>query len=143
MKLNESFELDISSDDFLDLILKFEYYPKLLPQNILSTKIVSIENNIITTEEKLFVGKLLGKTITQKSTHEKKSNQVLNQIISGPAKDTTFILSINSVGDKSLITVDLELHLSLQYKILQPIIQKWYKRLILSMLYRLNTIYDV
>jgi len=45
---------------------------------------------------------------------------------------------LNEKGDGTNISIDIELKLSLKAIILQPLIKKWYKRILTSTLYKIN-----
>ena len=63
---------------------------------------------------------------------------MITEILTGPAKgsviETTF--SINEIGTK--INVKISLKLSLKYKILQPMVVKWYKLILQGILLKMN-----
>ncbi len=77
--------------------------------------------------------------VDEESVHKKiSSNKIQTEIVSGPAKGTLIIMVLNEKGDGTNISIDIELKLSLKAIILQPLIKKWYKRILTSTLYKIN-----
>ena len=82
---------------------------------------------------------VIKKEINQQSLHYEKSDNILiTEILSGPAKGSVIDIhfSIDQSGTK--IDVKISLKLSLKYKILQPIIVKWYKLILQGILLKMN-----
>ena len=126
-------------EKFIELSKDYESFSEYLPQQL--KKIIIIEKNDkgIVTEETLVFSSVVKKEINQQSLHyEKSKNNMITEILTGPAKgsviETTF--SINEIGTK--INVKISLKLSLKYKILQPIVVKWYKLILQGILLKMN-----
>ena len=124
---------------FIELSKDYESFSEYLPQQL--KKIIIIEKNDkgIVTEETLVFSSVIKKEINQQSFHyEKSKNALITEILTGPAKgsiiDTNF--SIDKIGTK--INVKISLKLSLKYKILQPMIVKWYKMILQGILLKMN-----
>ena len=126
-------------EKFMELSTDYENFSEYLPQQL--KKIIIIEKNDkgIVTEETLVFSSVVKKEINQQSLHyEKSKNNMITEILTGPAKgsviETTF--SINEIGTK--INVKISLKLSLKYKILQPMVVKWYKLILQGILLKMN-----
>jgi hypothetical protein len=66
------------------------------------------------------------------------SNQLTTEIISGPAKGTIIITMFEKNDSGSKVFFQLDLKLNLKAKILQPLIIKYYKMVLTSVLYKMN-----
>ena len=126
-------------EKFIELSKDYESFSEYLPQQL--KKIIIIEKNDkgIVTEETLVFSSVVKKEINQQSLHyEKSKNNMITEILTGPAKgsiiDTNF--SIDEIGTK--ITVKISLKLSLKYKILQPVLVKCYKLILQGILLKMN-----
>ena len=74
------------------------------------------------------------------SVHIKNNdNQLITEIISGPAKGTKIITLFEKNDSGSRVSFQLDLKLNLKAKILQPLIIKYYKMVLTSVLYKMNS----
>ena len=126
-------------EKFIELSKDYESFSEYIPQQL--KKIIIIEKNDrgTITEEILVFSSVVKKEINQQSLHyEKSKNNMITEILTGPAKgsiiDTNF--SIDEIGTK--ITIKISLKLSLKYKILQPVLVKWYKLILQGILLKMN-----
>ena len=126
-------------EKFIELSKDYQSFSEYLPQQL--KKIIILEKNDkgIVTEETLVFSSVIKKEINQQSLHYEKSDNILiTEILSGPAKGSVIDIhfSIDQSGTK--IDVKISLKLSLKYKILQPIIVKWYKLILQGILLKMN-----
>ena len=88
----------------------------------------------------MFFTSVFKKKIEQKMLHKKISdNKLYSQIISGPAKGTVINVLYEKNNSGTRVTVDIDLKLSLKFKLIKPLIKKAYKALLTSILYKMNT----
>jgi len=126
-------ELMKLSEDYVNL-------PKYLPDQLKLIKIIDRTETETITEETIVFSTLLKKNIVQQTNHKKdKENQLTTEIISGPAKGTKIITLFEKNGSGSKVSMQLDLKLNLKAKILRPIILKYYKMVLTSVLYKMNT----
>ena len=126
-------------EKFIELSKDYESFSEYIPQQL--KKIIIIEKNDrgTITEEILVFSSVVKKEINQQSLHyEKSKNNMITEIITGPAKGSIIDIyfSPDEIGTK--IDVKISLKLSLKYKILQPIIVKWYKMILQGILLKMN-----
>ena len=137
--LEFSMTLPGNIEKFIELSKDYKSFSEYLPQQLKKIIILEKNDNGILTEETLVFSSVIKKEINQQSLHyEKSKNTLITEIITGPAKgsviDTTF--STDKIGTK--IDVKISLKLSLKYKILQPMIVKWYKMILQGILLKMN-----
>jgi|TARA_B110000495_G_scaffold165023_1_gene150714 ribosome-associated toxin RatA of RatAB toxin-antitoxin module len=126
-------ELMKLSEDYVNL-------PKYLPDQLKLIKIIDKTETGTITEETIVFSTLLKKNIIQQTNHKKdKENQLTSEIISGPAKGTKIITLFEKNDSGSKVSMQLDLKLNLKAKILRPIILKYYKMVLTSVLYKMNT----
>ena len=138
---NLEFSLDLPAQpsQLMKLSEDYENLPKYLPNQLKSVKIIEKNETVTKTEETVIFRTLIKKVIVQQALHKKISDNKLNtEIISGPAKGTVIyiIFETNNSGSKVIIETDLKL--ILKAKILLPLIKKFYKIAITSVLYKMN-----
>lgn len=137
--LDFSFNLEATPEQLMKLSEDYEKLPKYLPDQLKSVKILEINKNETKTEEVIAFSTILTKEIIQQTIHKKIDvNKLHTEIISGPAKGTTIntVFKKNKIGTE--IIFELNLKLSLKAKILQPLIKKYYKMILTSILYKMN-----
>ena len=106
-----------------------------------SVKIKEKTSDAVITEEVLVFKTVIKNKIAQECLHRKiSSNELLNEIISGPAKNTVISIKFNEIENGTRVDVNINLKLSLKEKILEPLIKKVYKQILTAMFYKLNTV---
>lgn len=139
MKLQFSLDLPSSPDSLIKIATDYENLPTLLPDQLKSVKILEQTNEQTITEETLFFSTISKTKIRQRSLHKNISNNELKtEIIAGPAKGTVVNVKYDKIDTGTRIIVDVDLKLALKYKMITPIIKKWYKRLLTALLYKMN-----
>ena len=137
--LEFSMTLPANIEKLIEFSKDYESFSEYLPQQL--KKIIIIEKNDkgTVTEETLVFSSVVKKEINQQSLHyEKSKNNLITEIITGPAKGSIIDIyfSPDEIGTK--IDVKISLKLSLKYKILQPMIVKWYKLILQGILLKMN-----
>ena len=135
------FSLDLPSqpDQLMKLSEDYENLPKYLPDQLKSVVIIEKNDTETITEETIVFSTLLKKNIVQQAKHTKNNDcQLTTEIISGPAKKTKIITLFEKNNSGSRVIFQLDLKLSFKAKILQPLIIKYYKLVLTSVLYKMN-----
>lgn len=136
------FSLDLPShpDQLMKLSEEYENLPRYLPDQLKSVKIIEKNETETITEETIVFITLLKRNIVQQASHIKNNdNQLITEIISGPAKGTKIITLFEKNDSGSRVSFQLDLKLNLKAKILQPLIIKYYKMVLTSVLYKMNS----
>ena len=137
--LDFSIKLGANPNNLFSLITNYKNLPRFLPDQLKNIEILEQDENKTITKETIFFSTVINKPFVQESVHKKiSSNKIQTEIVSGPAKGTLIIMVLNEKGDGTNISIDIELKLSLKAIILQPLIKKWYKRILTSTLYKIN-----
>ena len=139
------FSIDLPSEPskLMKLSEDYENLPKYLPDQLKSVKIIEKNETETKTEETIVFSTLLKKKIIQQANHTKNdNNQLTTEIISGPAKGTKIITLFEKNNSGSRVSFQLDLKLDFKAKILRPIITKYYKMVLTSVLYKMNNLID-
>ena len=142
---NLEFSLDLPAQpsQLMKLSEDYENLPKYLPDQLKSVKIIEKNETETKTEETIVFSTLLKKKIIQQANHTKNgNNQLTTEIISGPAKGTKIITLFEKNNSGSRVSFQLDLKLDFKAKILRPIITKYYKMVLTSVLYKMNNLID-
>jgi len=138
-KLEFTMNLSSSPQKLLEMSKDYESFSNYLPQQLKKVKIIKNDDSGTITEEILVFSTLFKNEVTQQSIHTQKSNNTLStEIISGPAKSSIIDVHFDAIDSGTIVTVNVELKISLKYKILQPIIKKWYKLILSGILLKMN-----
>ena len=138
---NLEFSLDLPAQpsQLMKLFEDYENLPKYLPDQLKSVKIIEKNETVTKTEETVVFSTLIKKVIIQQALHKKISDNKLNtEIISGPAKGTMIYIMFETNNSGSKVIIKINLKLVLKAKILLPLIKKFYKIAITSVLYKMN-----
>ena len=139
-KLDLSINLPASAENLMELSVDYEGMPEFLPNQLQSIKIIEKDEKKTIVEEILVFKTVFKKTIQQKTVHKKISENVLEtEIISGPAKGTIIDIEFQSIDSGTKVVVEIDLKLNLKTMFLQPLIKKLYKKMLLGILYKMNT----
>ena len=137
--LEFSMTLPAKIEKFIEFSKDYESFSEYLPQQL--KKIIIIEKNDkgIVTEETLVFSSVIKKEIKQQSLHYEKSKTILiTEILTGPAKGSVIDTNFSITNSNTKIDVKISLKLTLQYRILQPLIVKWYKLILQGILLKMN-----
>ena len=138
--LDFSIDLPASAENLMKLSLDYENISEYLPNQLQSIKIIEKDDKQTTTEEVLIFKTVFKNTIQQKTIHKKISdNSLQTEIISGPAKGTIIDIEFKGTDSGTKVIVEIDLKLNLKTRFLQPVIKKLYKKMLLGILYKMNT----
>ena len=141
MCLMLTFSMNVSApiDKLIGLLEDFENLPMFLPDQLKSVRILEQNDNETKTEEIIVFSTIVKKEIVQEAVHKKKNdNELITDIISGPAKGTTIQTIFLKTDAGSNVSFNIDLKLNLKTKILSPLIKKYYKIVLTSILYKMN-----
>jgi ribosome-associated toxin RatA of RatAB toxin-antitoxin module len=142
-ELSFTFKAPVLPDLLCKTITDFENIPSYLPNQLQKIEIIENKKNVIITEETIFFKTLFKKTFKQKTMHKISHNNIESEIISGPAKNTKIIFTFVSDGTGTILNIKTQIKLELKYKILQPLIKKYYPMVLTGILYKIiNSISD-
>ena len=137
--LEFSMTLKSPISELMNTFLDFEKWPRFLPRQLKSVKILERTENGTTTEEILVFKTIVKNEIIQNTIHKKISeNSIQSQVISGPAKGTQSTVLFQDTDSGTKVSVNVELKLSLKAKILSPIIKKVYKIFLRGILLKID-----
>ncbi len=138
-KLDFSISSPISKEKLFDYIIDFEYYKNYFPNQINQILITEKNENEIHTSEEIVFSSIVKNIIHQKSIHKLNPYEnITTDIIDGPAKGSTILITLSNINSETEITFNAELKLSLKAKFLGPLIKKLYKRYLTSLMYKIS-----
>ena len=132
-------QLDAPQDELLKTASDFENFTQYLPGQLKKIEITDQTDGKIITKETLQFSSVLTKQIEIHCEHKIDSNTIFTKVIKGPAENSLVDVTFETNENGTLVKIDIDLKLSLKYKILQPLIKKWYKFLLQGVLYKINT----
>lgn len=139
--LDFSVDLQAPRKRLMELATNYESFSNYLPHQLKSVQIIDKNEKETITLEIIEFSSYLKKSFEQKTIHRKISDSELeSEVVSGPAKGTKIIMVFQDNDLGTNVSINVELKLSLTGKFLLPIIKKWYKRIILAILYKMNSI---
>ena len=141
MCLMLTFSMNVSApiDKLIGLSEDFENLPTFLPDQLKSVRILEQNDNETKTEEIIVFSTIVKKEIVQETVHKKKNdNELITSIISGPAKGTTIQTIFLKTDAGTNVSFNIDLKLNLKTKILSPLIKKYYKMVLTSILYKMS-----
>ena len=135
-------ELPCKKNQLFDLTIKYENYKEFFPNQIKKIEMIKDSANLKITKEILVFKTILEKEIVQETEHIiKKPEYIESRIISGPLKNSKIKIKFEDTLDfGTLITINGELKTNFKYKIITPIIKKYYKSISRSLFYKMNGI---
>tara|TARA_B110000263_G_C15199012_1_gene459760 strand:+ start:547 stop:990 length:444 start_codon:yes stop_codon:yes gene_type:complete len=138
-RLDFTLDLEAPREQLMKEITNYQKLSEFLPDQLKNIEIIEHDENKTITRETIFFSTMINKPFVQESIHRKiSSNKVQTEIISGPARETLITMVLDERDDGTNISIEIELKLSLKAIILQPLIKKWYKRILTSTLYKIN-----
>jgi len=128
-----------SVDKLIRFSEDFENLPMFLPDQLKSVRILEQNDDETKTEETIVFSSIIKKEIVQEAVHKKKNNnELITDIISGPAKGTIIQTVFLKTDTGTNVSFNIDLKLNLKTKILRPLIKKYYKMILTSVLYKMN-----
>jgi len=138
--LTFSIVLPAPPEKFIGLCSDYESLSKFIPGQLKSVKIIESNSSQTITEEIIVFSTIIRNEIHQKTLHHiPHNNEMVSEIISGPAEGTIITVKFTKIADGTEISTSIQLNLSLKAKILSPILKKWYKRVLTGIFYKMNT----
>ena len=140
-KINFSIVLTSDKIKLIELATDYTYFPKYLPDQIKSVKIIEKTSDYTITEETLHFSSVISKSIIQQTKHYKPHDDILkSEVISGPIKGSIIEVEYDELENGTKVTTNIQMKLGLKYKFLLPLIKKSYKTFIMSILYKMHSI---
>ena len=128
-----------SVDKLIRFSEDFENLPMFLPDQLKSVRILEQNDDETKTEETIVFSSIIKKEIVQEAVHKKKNNnELITDIVSGPAKGTIIQTVFLKTDTGTNVSFNIDLKLNLKTKILRPLIKKYYKMILTSVLYKMN-----
>ncbi len=133
--------LPANHEKLFQMATDYKNIQQFFTRQIESIKVINSEDNRTTTEETLVLTSFVKAKITQQTIHEiQKPNIINSKVISGPFVGSTLSVIFDKKDDGSRISVTVNFKVSLKYKILTPMVKKYYKIILTGLLYKMNTI---
>ena len=137
--LEFSMTLPAKIGKFIEFSKDYQSFSESLPQQLKKITILEKNDRGTVTEETLVFSSVIKKEIKQQSLHYEKSKTILiTEILTGPAKGSVIDTNFSITNSNTKIDVKISLKLALQYRILQPLIVKWYKLILQGILLKMN-----
>ena len=137
--LEFSMTLPAKIEKFIEFSKDYQSFSEYLPQQLKKITILEKNDRGTVTEETLVFSSVIKKEIKQQSLHYEKSKTILiTEILTGPAKGSVIDTNFSITNSNTKIDVKISLKLALQYRILQPLIVKWYKLILQGILLKMN-----
>ena len=137
------FSIVLTSDKIklIELATDYVSFPKYLPDQIKSVKIIEKTSDYTITEETLHFSSVISKSIIQQTKHYKPHDDILkSEVISGPIKGSIIEVEYDELENGTKVTTNIQMKLGLKYKFLLPLIKKSYKTFIMGILYKMHSI---
>ena len=139
VSLEFSMTLPAKIEKFIEFSKDYQSFSEYLPQQLKKITILEKNDRGTVTEETLVFSSVIKKEIKQQSLHYEKSKTILiTEILTGPAKGSVIDTNFSITNSNTKIDVKISLKLALQYRILQPLIVKWYKLILQGILLKMN-----
>ena len=138
-----NFEMTLSTDPkkLFELVTNYENYQEVFPDQLKNVSVVSRNNFEVITKEVLTFNTYFKNTeLYQKTSHNVHYPKLSSNVIEGPFKGTVVKVTFDELDSGCKVTINVELKISLKYKILSPIIKNKYKNILTSLLYKMNNI---
>jgi len=138
-----NFEMTLSADPkkLFELVTNYENYQEVFPDQLKNVSIVSRNDFEVITKEVLTFNTYFKNTeLYQKTSHNVHYPKLSSNVIEGPFKGTVVKVTFGELDSGCKVTINVELKISLKYKILSPIIKNKYKNILTSLLYKMNNI---
>jgi ribosome-associated toxin RatA of RatAB toxin-antitoxin module len=141
------FTINLSSpkDQLMNVITDYEKYVTYLPDQLKNVEIIERNENVTITEESIIFSNYIKKPFLQKTKHILKNSYMHESIlISGPAEGSSITVDLkNNNEDGTQVDIKIKLKLSWKAKFLLPLIKKWYRRVITTLLYNINNLAEM
>ena len=136
-----SINLTSQKQKLIELATDYTEFPKYLPDQIKSVKILEKTETYTITEETLHLSSVISKSFTQQTKHYILADNILkSQILSGPIKGSTIEAEYLEIENGTNVITRINVKLGLKYKFLLPLIKKSYKTFLMGILYKMHSI---
>jgi ribosome-associated toxin RatA of RatAB toxin-antitoxin module len=142
MNIDFTINLPVVTEKLFEVMIDYENYVNYLPQQIQKISIIDEKENETTVELTVLLSSIIQKKIIQRSIHRKKLNMLETEIISGPFKKSTIIVTFEKNNVGTIVNVKGDLVMPIKYKIFGLMIKKVYKNFITAILYKMMTEVD-
>lgn len=133
--------LPSKTDKLISIANDYQNFQRFFPDQIKSINIIKSSENETITEEILSFSTVLQSNIQQRTIHKRFSNnKIESKVISGPFKNSTLMAVFDNIDGGTRVSVDVDMHVELKYRILSPIIKKRYKTALTALFYKMNTL---
>ena len=136
-----SINLTSQKQKLIELATDYTEFPKYLPDQIKSVKILEKTETYTITEETLHLSSVISKSFTQQTKHYIPTGDILkSEILSGPIKGSTIEAEYLEIENGTNVITRINVKLGLKYKFLLPLIKKSYKTFLMGILYKMHSI---
>ena len=136
-----SINLTSQKQKLIELATDYTEFPKYLPDQIKSVKILEKTETYTITEETLHLSSVISKSFTQQTKHYVLVDNLLkSEILSGPVKGSTIEAEYLEIENGTKVITRINVKLGLKYKFLLPLIKKSYKTFLMAILYKMHYI---
>jgi hypothetical protein len=136
-----SINLTSQKQKLIELATDYMEFPKYLPDQIKSVKILEKTETYTITEETLHLSTVISKSFTQQTKHYVLVDNLLkSEILSGPVKGSTIEAEYLEIENGTKVITRINVKLGLKYKFLLPLIKKSYKTFLMAILYKMHYI---
>ena len=136
-----SINLTSQKQKLIELATDYTEFPKYLPDQIKSVKILEKTETYTITEETLHLSSVISKSFTQQTKHYVLVDNLLkSEILSGPVKGSTIEAEYLEIENGTKVITRINVKLGLKYKFLLPLIKKSYKTFLTGILYKMHSI---
>ena len=136
-----SINLTSQKQKLIELATDYTEFPKYLPDQIKSVKILEKTETYTITEETLHLSTVISKSFTQQTKHYVLVDNLLkSEILSCPIKGSTIEAEYLEIENGTNVITRINVKLGLKYKFLLPLIKKSYKTFLMGILYKMHSI---
>ena len=140
-----STDIPIKIDTLFQILTDYSKLKELIPSQVKECKILQKTNEETITEELLTFNTYFKKQkIVQRTSHKIfEPYTILNSTIDGPFKGSTLEIILEEKDEGTKVNLKGKCKVSLKYRILSPVIKKYYKMACVSLLYKINNKYNL
>ena len=140
-----STDIPIKIDTLFQILTDYTKLKELVPDQVKECKILQKTNEETITEELLTFNTYFKKQkIIQITSHKIfEPYTILNSTIDGPFKGSTLEIILEEKDEGTKVNLKGKCKVSLKYRILSPVIKRYYKMACVSLLYKINNEYNL
>ena len=135
-----SMDIPVKTDKLFQILTDYPIIKELAADQVKECKILQQTDEETITEELLIFNTHLKKQkIIQKTSHKiLKPYVILNSTIDGPFKGSALKIILEEKDEGTKVILKGKCKIALKYRILSPVIKKYYKSACVSLLYKIN-----